>query len=224
MRGLTIKNETAWSTEDLRALVARCLKARGASGPRHVTFAYQRKGTRRLGCADVPRTNADGEILESYMVRVGRRLMETREGYRIRVNLPRPDESSLAEVFYVDVGPDGTAGREGRTEIELKPDDLRKLLITIEHEVDHTMGLRHPDMVQDSTRPCAWFDGSPVRLELKRPPSAEARRAEQIAKHAAAIKRLETRIKRAETAIKSRRRRIAALESAGRRQAARREQ
>jgi hypothetical protein len=208
VRGLRTVNKTAWSTADLRALVAACLRARGASGPRLVTFAYRREGARRLGCADVPRGR-------STMVRVGHRWVESTEGWRMRINLPRPTVAPRAGMKL----PPG----QGAPWLLNEP-ALREVVITIEHEVDHTMGLLHADMVADDSRACAWSEGLWLRLLPTTAEDPGERRARDCARLEGEIARLETRIKRLRTAISRRRRKIAALGAADTRQAARKGQ
>lgn len=192
MKGLRIVNQTEWSTDDLRALIAACLKARGANGIRLVTFAYRREGTRRLGCAQYGG--------KSRMVKVGKRWVESTEGYRIRVNLPRPTLLGSGLLGSIHLG-----------STLMVPSKLAELLITIEHEVDHTMGLRHADMRHDAERDCLWAEDLLVRWTPKTAPSPARIRAEKLAKHAEAIVRLKRRAARIEAAIVSRTRRMKAL-------------
>lgn len=82
--------------------------------------------------------------------------------------------------------------------------DADRIARTLDHEIDHTFGLVHKDMISAHERDVSWAAGLELPRRAKRaPPSAEERRALAVAKreeHARAmLKKARTRMKRAKT-------------------------
>lgn len=206
--GLRVTNETAWNTKDLRRLAAACLRHRGAPLHKHFTFAYQRAGTRRLGCAELgrwlsSRQRGGLDVMGAIEAACGHHKSHFDHGYEVRINLPRPADADHVPGVGVVIG------REALAEIAR----------TIEHEVDHTLGLRHRDMVADTAeaRPCAWAAGLLVVAVPEPKPEVpmlvlERTVAERKARAAELLSAWETRLRRAQAKVRKYRAKVRGYE------------
>jgi len=125
---LVIKNETRYSTRDLRRFFTAGLRHLGAQEGRTITVVYHRRGWQWAG------THA------SYW-----------PGTHIKMTLPKiPAQLSLLDMARI-----------------------------FEHEVGHTLGLRHREMPSWSTLTPTWHEGLTIRYKAPAPrvvvPVAERR-------------------------------------------------
>lgn len=191
---MKIENKTRWRTDDLRALISACLKARGVpSKGLSVTVVASRRGGRISGFANIGRMREqrDGFGKDFKLVK------RMRYGTYMTLRLPQPVPGD--EAMAHDLG--GPTLRE-------------RFARVVEHEIAHLQGLDHSAMGEKlyyCKQETPWLGELPLRagsetyLSMREPKAAFA---DKEAHARAMLAKATTRLKRATSIAKRWQRRV----------------
>lgn len=207
---MKIDNRTKWSTDDLRAIIAACLKSRG-----------------------VPSTGLEVEVVSSKQRISGRAVIgRWRVGFVWKkeppkvlvygewmlLRLPNPSKASAKRKGYTE---SPVAAQRTLADGFWTEQDARRRMTfacVVDHEVAHLQGLRHEEMSDDlhhCTQPTPWLGELQLREESAEVVDVAAARSDRAEHARAMLAKAETRLKRAETIAKRWRRRVAGYERNG---------
>jgi hypothetical protein len=175
---LKIENHTNWSTRDLRGLIIAGMNHVGVQGRKHFIVKYRRFHGR--GCQGRARLGRRTDWLPDY--EHGK--VHVSEAETVWLFLDRPEPSWILPV----------AGGW-----------VTDLAQTIEHELMHTLGHQHRQMVKPWKLPVLWAEGRTVRWI---PPKPKPARAEALA---TAVQRREARARKRLATLEAQHKRTAAL-------------
>ena len=132
-------NHTSWNSKDLSTLFKAGLKAKGVDHTQYVVAATpsktcrdleeaKRRGAERWVGADGKAIHGYAHLQRMWSVYIHGKKLLVKNKYFIRMFMPDGDF------------------------------DLRKFAQVFEHEVDHTLGLRHKDMVSSDLLQPTWHE------------------------------------------------------------------
>lgn len=188
---MKIENKTRWATEDLRALISACLKARGVpSKGLRVTVVPARKG-RLSGFANIGRM-------------------------RQAVDWSSPMKKLVKRMHYGTYMtlrlPNAQPGDEGMAHSLGGPTLRERFARVVEHEVAHLQGLDHTAMGEKlyyCKQETPWLGELPLRAaEVEAPAEPKAAFADKEQHARAMLAKALTRLKRATSIAKRWQRRV----------------
>lgn len=182
---MRLKNETKYRTADLRAFVRAGLGAKGASTNKVVEVGYGRTGVYCGGAAIVGRGGVESLWIRLSVPNRGK----DAGGTWVPENRPTGDRDGEHSIQLIGGVPTHfrKVYRDADAYPELPDDVLLDLARTLEHEIDHSLGLNHRDMAPSRSLRPTWHQGLRIRREE---PKAKVTAAARVAKRAAHAKEM----------------------------------